>query len=80
MLSNTVGKAMQLMKIQEPEKTIEFIFMFDKLFDCLNVSSLSAGKHSRNALKVPHHSASDFRINPLAAVSIIIYTNTHRHN
>ncbi len=44
------------------EKTIQFILMFDKLFDCLNVSNLDAGKHSRNAFKSPYRSATDFRL------------------
>jgi hypothetical protein len=55
-----VGVALKTLNIPGVEKTImEFVLKFDKLFDCLNVSSLSAGKHSRNA---PYHSASDFRI------------------
>lgn len=61
-LSNSVGEALKRMNDPELEKTIEFVLMFDKLFDCLNVSSFNAGKHSRNAFKSPYHSAKDFRI------------------
>lgn len=50
------------MKDPELEKTTEFVLMFDKFFDCLNVSSLDAGKHSRNAYKSPYRSVEDFRI------------------
>ena len=50
------------MKDPKLEKTIEFVLMFDKFFDCLNVSYLDAGKHTRNAFKSPYHSAKDFRI------------------
>ena len=52
MLSNSVAKALKLLSGPETQKTIEFVDKFDKLFDCLNVSSLSAGKHSRKAFKV----------------------------
>ena len=44
------------------EKTIQFVKMFDKFFDCLNVSYLDAEKHTRNKFKGPYRSASDFRI------------------
>ena len=50
------------MKDPELDKTIEFVQMLDKFFDCLNVSSLDAGKHSRNTFKSPYHSEKDFRI------------------
>ena len=46
----------------EMERTIEFVKMFDRMFDCLNVSSLDAGKFKRNAFKAPYHSAKDFRL------------------
>ncbi len=52
--------ALEILKLPEVEKTMEFVLMFDKLFDCLNVSSLSAGKHSRNAFKSPYHYARDY--------------------
>ncbi len=45
-----MGVALWILKLPEVEKTMEFVLMFDKLFDCLNVSSLSAGK---NAFKSP---------------------------
>lgn len=61
-LSNSVGKALKTMQLPEVEKTAEFALFFNKLFDCLNVSNLSAGQHSRNAFIAPYHSASDFRI------------------
>ena len=39
MLSNTVAEALMMMNDHDLEKTIEFCKMFDKFFDCLNVSS-----------------------------------------
>ena len=61
-LSNSVAEALTMMKDPELEKTIEFCRIFDKLFDCLNVSSLDLATRSRNAFKAPYHSDKDFRI------------------
>ena len=36
--------------------------MFDKFFDCLNCSSLSAGKRSRNPFKSPYRSGTDWKL------------------
>ncbi len=62
MLSNTVGEALRRMKLPEQEKTVQFVLMFDKLFDCLNVKSLEAGRKCRNAFKAPYRDNLDFRI------------------
>ncbi len=62
-----------MMKDTELEKTVEFVLIFDKFFDCLNVSSLDAGKRSRNPFKLPYHSANDFRIK----VSSNVKPNSH---
>lgn len=61
-LSNSVAEALNMMKDPELEKTIMFCKIFDKFFDCLNVSSLDLGTRSRNAFKAPYHSGRDFRI------------------
>jgi hypothetical protein len=61
-LSNSVAEALKRSNDPALEKTIEFVQMFDRFFDCLNVSALDAGKHSRNPFKNPYHSAKDFRI------------------
>lgn len=39
-----------------------FVEMFDKLFDCLNVSNFNARKRQRKAFKQPYRSAKDFRL------------------
>ncbi len=62
MLSNTVGEALRWMKRPEVDKTVEFVLMFDKLFDCLNVKNLEAGRKCRNAFKAPFRDNLDFRI------------------
>ena len=43
-----------MMNDPDLEKTTEFCKMFDKFFDCLNVSSLALGRRSRNAFKAPY--------------------------
>ncbi len=53
---------MKRMQDPEHEKTVEFILMMDKFFDCVNVSSLDGGKRSRKSFRSPYHSAKDFRI------------------
>lgn len=61
-LSSTVSKALKMTADPSVQGTSKFCDMFDKFFDSLNVSSLEAGKRTRNAFKAPYHSASDFRI------------------
>ena len=39
----SLAEALCFMNDPDLEKTIEFCRMFDKLFDCLNVSSLEMG-------------------------------------
>ncbi len=62
MLSNSVSNASKLTGGPEVERTVQFVVMLDKMFDCLNVASLDAGKFTRNPIKLPYHSAKDFRI------------------
>lgn len=61
-LSNSVGKAFELAASPGTEKTAEFVQIFDKFFDCLNVSNFVTGWHSRNDFKLPYRSGTDFRI------------------
>lgn len=61
-LSNSVAKALKLTKKDEVAETVKFVEMFDKLFDCLNVSSLSAGKRKKSAFKSPYRAVDDFRV------------------
>ncbi len=67
-LSNSVAKALQLTQGDEVAETITFVDKFNKFFDTLNVSSISAGKLKRSPFKDPYRSASDFRL------KVIIYT------
>ena len=65
-----MASALQLSKDDSVKGTATFVSMFDKFFDTLNVSSLSAGKLKRNAFKSPYRSGADFR---LKVVSFYIF-------
>ena len=53
-LSNSVSKALQLTGGTEALETARFVDMFNNFFDCMNVSSLSAGKLKRCPFKSPY--------------------------
>jgi len=58
-MSNTVAKEVGGDDVQE---TARFIEMVDKLFDCMNVSFLSKGKHSRKPFLSTYQKSDDFRV------------------
>ena len=62
MLSDKVLKALRLTGGEDVEETANFVEMFDKFLDCMNVTSFSAGKLKRSAFKSPYKSAKDFRL------------------
>ena len=68
-MSSSVAKALKLTGGDEAVETANFIKLVDKLFDCLNVSSLSKGRHQRKAFAQPYSKLDDFRIN----VSNLLY-------
>ena len=43
-------------------ETIKSVNYFDKFLDCVNVSSLSAGKHQQKPFKQSYYSKDDFRL------------------
>ena len=53
-MSVTVSKALKVTGGVEAAATAKFIEMVDKLFDCLNVSSLSKGKLKRKPFLQPY--------------------------
>ena len=61
-LSNTVSKAIETRGKAETEETAKFVDMFNKFFDCLNVSNFTAGIKSRNPFKSPYRKDTDFRL------------------
>ena len=61
-MSETVAKALRLTGGEEAKETANFIEMVDKLFDCLNVSSLSRGKLQWKPFVQPYRNSNDFRL------------------
>ena len=64
-LSSSVANALRITFGDEAAGTAYFCEMFDKFFDCLNVSNFDAGKRARNAFKSPYRSRCDFRLKVL---------------
>lgn len=56
------NKALEQFGGDEAAETAKFVSMFDKMFDCLNVQTFSAGKLSRNCFKAPYQSSKDFHL------------------
>ena len=62
-LSDSVSKALLLTSGEEAKQTAKFCDMFNKFFDCLNVSNFTDGQRSRNAFKSPYRKGKeDFRL------------------
>ena len=61
-LSETVAKAIRLTGGKAAFETAYFLEKMDKFFDCLNVSSYTAGKRHRKPFQQPYHSSEDFRL------------------
>eukprot|EP00731_Ephydatia_muelleri_P032664 Em0024g208a len=65
-LSNSVAK--ELLCLLAKRHRIYFAEIFDRFFDCLNSSSLSAGKRSRNPFRSPYRSGTDWKLKWLTDV------------
>ena len=50
---------MRLKGGDEVEEIPKFVDMFNKLYNCLNVSDYITGKKSRNCLKSPYYTTED---------------------
>ena len=66
-----MAKALTLVVGPSAKETARFADMFDKFFDCMNCSSLSAGKRSRNPFKSPFRSATDWKLKVCIATSLL---------
>ena len=62
MLSESVGKAIQLSGGPEVSETSKFILIFDKFFDLLNVSHFNKYAHRRKPFQQPYHNSKDERL------------------
>jgi len=49
-MSASAAKVLKQIGTEETAETTNFVDIVDKLFDCLNVSSMSKGRHQRKAL------------------------------
>lgn len=76
MLSASVAHAMELMGDPAMTETIRFVRYFDRFFDCLNVSSLSEGRHTRKPDLYPYRAPNDKRF----TVSMFVDTTDNGHN
>ena len=61
-----------MMKKEELAETANFVDIFDKWFDCLNVCNMSAGKVTRNPFKSSYRSGHDFRAACMKLMQIFI--------
>ena len=61
-MNSSVAKALRLTGGDEAVETANFVEIVDKLFNCLNASSLSKGRHQRKAFAQPYFKLDDFRI------------------
>ena len=59
---------MELMGDPEMTETIQFVRFFDRFFDCLNVSSLSEGRHLQKPDLYPYQTPNDKRFTVCAVV------------
>lgn len=62
MLSESVGKAIQLTGGNDAQETANFILLFDKFFDMLNVSNFTNGSRKKKPFQYPYHTGDDHRL------------------
>ena len=74
-ISESVGKALQLTRITEMQGTAEFVLMFDKFFDLLNVSNFTNGTRYNKEFQHPYRHKEDKRLN----VSFICVQSMHTY-
>ena len=61
-LSESVANGLRSTGGDKVVETIKFVDYFDKYFDCVNVSSLSPGKHQWKPFKQGYYSKDGFRL------------------
>ena len=70
-LSESVGKALQLTGGSEIEETSRVVLMFDKFFDIFNVSNFTNSLHQRKPFKAPFRKGDDFRLTVRSNVNVV---------
>jgi len=53
-LSSTVSKALTFSSNPEVSETAKFTMMFDRFFDCQNVTNFDTGKHNKKDFQKPY--------------------------
>jgi len=61
-LSSTVSKALTFSSNPEVSETAKFTMMFDRFFNCPNVTNFDAGKHSKQDFQKLYLGKDDERI------------------
>ena len=61
-MSSTVSKALTFSSNPEVSETAKFTMMFDRFFDCLNVTNFDAGKHNKKDFQKPYLGKDDKQI------------------
>ena len=59
-LSESVPKGLTLLGGENVSATAHFVAIFDKFFDCFNVSHFDNGKLKRKPFQAPYRSPKDF--------------------
>ena len=72
-LSRSVAHGLRVSLGIEAAGTARFCEMFDKFFDCLNVSNMVEGKHKRNVFKDPYRSTKDFRLKVFFPIFVVLH-------
>ena len=65
MLSDQVSAALRLSLKPEVQETANFVSIFDKFFDCLNVNNFTNGMSKRKEFQHPYRHSSDKRLKVL---------------
>jgi len=60
--SETVSKVLTFSGDPEVTETAKFVLMFDRFFDCLNVTNFDHCKNERKVFQNPYRKPGDFRI------------------
>ena len=61
-LSNSVAKALNYFYLDETAETEEFVWKFNRFFDCMNVRSMTEGVEKRNPDLRPYRDSEDDRL------------------
>ena len=73
-MSESVGKALEMVGWPEASGTVKFVLMFDKFFHSLNVGDFHSSQYHRKPFQAPYYSSNDFR---LTVSAFLNYKHVH---